>query len=81
MPQYLPRALEDTIVTNDDIVKLLIKHRTLKNQLRKSRIELLKVVVSECGVPRDEAAKLSVEDLLDGYLIGHGVIQQHRETD
>lgn len=66
--------------TDYRISALLRHYQKTKNNLRKLRVEMLKVAVKELGMEQDEALQANLEVFLDGYLVGQGMMQSWRRT-
>lgn len=66
----------------EDIADLLGEYRDAKERQRVLRDEMARVAVEVLKLPQDEVTKRSndLPALLDGYLIGNGVIQKWRSA-
>lgn len=65
---------------NKQIADLLVEHRRLKVAARVVRTEMVRIAVAHLGVDQQDAMQMNLEPLLDGYLIGQGVVQEWRKT-
>lgn len=59
------------------VAGLLIEYRNIKNDLEDLKLELRRAAF-DCGLPQEDIPKVVLTDFLDGYLVAHGVIQNHR---
>ena len=64
--------------TNKRIGDILGEYRRLKAAIRENRAEMIMVAVDVLGINQNEAMKMPLDVLLDGYLIGQGVHQNNR---
>lgn len=64
--------------TNKRIGDILCEYRRLKAAIRENRAEMIMVAVDVLGIGQNEAMKIPLDVLLDGYLIGQGVHKNNR---
>lgn len=68
-------------MNNAQIAGLLRRQESEKNALRLTRAEMLKVCVDQLGILQADVMKIDPSVLLDGYLIGQGVMQEWRKAE
>ena len=63
----------------EHIADVLADYRDAKERQRLARDDMVRIVVDVLGLPQEEAVKTDLYALLDGYLIGQGMMQAHRK--
>lgn len=66
-------------MTNADVAGLLRKYAAAKAHAKELRVEMLQVAVEDCGLTQEAAMKIDITTFLDGYLVGQGMLQPHRQ--
>lgn len=68
-------------MTNAQLADLLRKYSAARNLMRDLRGEMVRVCVEHFGMSQSDAVKMDLAAFLDGYLVGHGIIQSWRVPD
>ena len=66
----------------EQIADLLAEYREIKERQKLVRDDMARACVEVLGLPQDEVAKRQADlyALLDGYLIGQGMVQKWRSA-
>lgn len=68
-------------MTNKQLGELLRRYAAEKKALRDTMAEMLKFCVENLGLAQADMMKIDPSVLLDGYLIGQGVMQGWRKPE
>ena len=66
-------------ISNYEISGLLHHYQQIKKSTRELRLEMLRIAVEDLGLDQSEALQANLEEFLDGYLVGRGMIQSWRK--
>lgn len=67
-------------IKNTEIALLLVEYRMVKNNLQEINMELRKAAF-EVGLNQEAIGKISINDFLDGYLVGQGIQRSHTKVE